>query len=234
MAIKLTSTKQAGSHVKTMVHGPSGIGKTFLTASISDNVIISAESGLLSVADFDIPVIEVSSVSDCWEALAYVQGSAEAKNFNCVSLDSITDIAEVMLIEYKKEFNDARQAYGKLADDMGDLIRAFRDLPEKHVYVTAKQQAVVDEYSGLTRYMPTMPGKNLTNGLPYFFDEVLALRIKEEEDGKIWRYLQTAADVQYTAKDRSGKLDVIEKPDLGHIFKKILAPKEVVKENDSA
>lgn len=227
MAIKLTSTKQAGSHVKSLVYGPAGSGKTVLTSTVPDNVIISAESGLLSVSEFDIPVIEISSAEDCWEALAYVQGSAEASQFNCVSLDSITDIAEVMLIQYKKQYTDARQAYGQLADDMNDLIRAFRDLKGKHVYFTAKSQAVVDDYSGLTTYMPIMPGKNLTNGLPYFFDEVMALRIKEEEDGNTWRYLQTSSDVQYTAKDRSGKLSVIEKPDLTHIFNKILAPKVV-------
>ena len=52
--------------------------------------------------------------------------------------------------------------------------------------------------------------------------KVMALRIGQEEDGSQFRYLQTEPDIQYTAKDRSGKLDLIERPDLTHMFDKVL------------
>jgi len=222
MALKFTTTSEVAGCVKALVYGDAGAGKTVLCGTLSDNVIISAENGLLSLADKNIPVIEIASADDCFDALAFVQNSNEAKQFKTVSLDSVSDIAEVMLADYKKQYKDPRQAYGMLADNMGNLIRSFRDLFNKNVYVTAKMASCLDEYSGLIKYHPSMPGKSLTNALPFFFDEVLALRTYADENGENWRYLQTAIDVQYTAKDRSGKLASKEKPHLGELFNKIL------------
>lgn len=223
MAINFTTTKKENHFVKAMVYGEAGIGKTVLCSTAPSPVIISTESGLLSLADKDpIPVIEVGSAADIFEALAFIQSSADAKQFLTICLDSISDMAEVMLIDYKKQFKDPRQAYGVLADDMGTLIRSFRDLPNNHVYFTAKQGNLVDEYSGLIKYAPSMPGKNLTNGLPFFFDEVMVMRVQEGEGDESWRYLQTNATPQFTAKDRSGKLENIERPDLSYLFNKIV------------
>ena len=67
MAIKLTSTKQAAqlNGLKICVYGASGAGKTRLCATTgAPTVIISAESGLLSLRDADIPVIEVQTLQD--------------------------------------------------------------------------------------------------------------------------------------------------------------------------
>jgi hypothetical protein len=38
------------------------------------------------------------------------------------------------------------------------------------------------------------------------------------------RYLQTQEDIQWIAKDRSGKLDAIEEPNLANLFAKALDP----------
>lgn len=227
MALKFTNTNATGNFVKTLVYGDAGAGKTVLCSTGPSPLILSAERGLLSIADKNIPVIELSTAQDCFDALAFVQGSAEAGNFETINLDSVTDIAEVMLADYKKQYKDPRQAYGQLADDMGEIIRAFRDLQDKHVYFTAKMISILDEYSGLMKYMPGMPGKTLTRALPFFFDEVLALRVQQDEHGNVWRYLQTTLDMQYVAKDRSGKLDAMEQPDLTLLFNKIMAKKEV-------
>jgi hypothetical protein len=69
---------------------------------------------------------------------------------------------------------------------MQDLIRAFRDLPGKHVFMTAKLEKSGDEM-GRILYNPGMPGKSLTQGLPYFFDEVLALRVEKDAEGTTQR-----------------------------------------------
>ena len=59
----------------------------------------------------------------------------------------------------------------------------------------------------------------------YFFDEVLALRVIEEQDddGTLVRnrWLQTDVGQGYTAKDRSGKLDGFEEPNLTSIITKL-------------
>jgi hypothetical protein len=61
----------------------------------------------------------------------------------------------------------------------------------------------------------------LTQGLPYFFDEVLALRVERDADGNAQRAIMCDSDGLWLAKDRSGKLDAWESPDLGEIIRKI-------------
>jgi hypothetical protein len=64
-----------------------------------------------------------------------------------------------------------------------------------------------------------------SDGFPYLFDEVLALRVEKNDEGQTVRAIQTYADPSWTAKDRSGKLDMWEAPDLGAIIKKIRGEK---------
>ena len=107
---------------------------------------------------------------------------------------------------------------------MTDLIRAFRDLSGKNVYMSAKLEKVQDE-SGRILYGPSMPGNKLSQMLPYFFDEVLALRIEKDSEGQTSRALMCESDGLWSAKDRSGKLEAYESADLGLLINKIAGVK---------
>lgn len=220
MAINLKTTSNAASDgVKILVYAGAGYGKTTLIGSLPSPIIISAEAGLLSLAEFDIPFIEVTNMESLKEAYSFV-ASKEASEFKSVAIDSISEIAEVVLSAEKKIAKDVRQAYGALQEQVTDLIRAFRDLSGKNVYMSAKMEKMQDE-SGRLLYGPSMPGTKLGQQLPYYFDEVFALRVEKDEEGKIVRMLQTEADPSYVAKDRSGKLDAWENADLSYIINKI-------------
>ena len=220
MAINLRSTRGAAADgVKVLVYGQAGSGKTTLIGSLPDPLIISAEAGLLSLADLDIPFIEISDMASLREAYSYV-ASKECSQFQSIAIDSISEIAEVVLSHEKKNNKDPRAAYGEMQTQMTDLIRAFRDLSGKNVYMSAKMEKVQDE-SGRILYGPSMPGKLLPQSLPYFFDEVLALRVEKDEDGKPTRALMCDSDGLWSAKDRSGKLDAWETADLGYVINKI-------------
>ena len=223
MAIQLKSTKDAAlDGIKILVHGPAGAGKTSLCGTTGEStLIISAESGLLSLRQFDIPVVEVKTLEQMYEAYDYVVNDPEGQAFKWVCLDSISEIAEVVLNHEKKVAKDPRQAYGALAEKMTDLIRAFRDLPGRNVYFSCKQERAKDEQSGAMLYYPAMPGNMLKQGIGYFFDEVMALRVEKDADGNPTRWLQTSRDYNYEAKDRSGCLDMFESPDLAAIATKI-------------
>jgi phage nucleotide-binding protein len=220
MAINLQSTANVASNgVKFLVYGQAGAGKTSLIRTLPNPVIMSAEGGLLSIADSNLPFIEIKSIDDLREAYQWAT-SAEAKQFESVALDSISEIAEVVLNAEKKLTKDPRQAYGALQEQMTDIIRAFRDLPGKNVYFTAKCEKSQDE-QGRMLYAPSMPGAKLGQQLPYFFDEVLALRVEKDGEGIPQRALMCESDGLWQAKDRSGKLAAWEAPDLGAIIKKM-------------
>lgn len=222
MAIQLKSTKDAAlDGIKCLVHGPAGAGKTTLCSTTGEpTIIISAEAGLLSLRGFDIPVIEVKTLDQLYEAYQYVAGP-DGDQYSWVCLDSISEIAEVVLNYEKKNNKDPRAAYGSLAEKMTDLIRAFRDLPGKNVLFLCKQEKVKDEQSGAMLYSPSMPGNQLKNGIEYFFDEVLALRVEKDADGNPTRWLQSQRDFNYSGKDRSGALDMFELPNIAGIAAKI-------------
>ena len=220
MAIQLRNTSDChASGIKALVYGAAGAGKTSLSVTMPKPIIISAEGGLLSISDSKLPYIEVSSMESLMEAYSYVFGP-EGGAYESVILDSISEVAEVVL-SYEKTINkDGRAAYGEMNVQMTSLIRAFRDLPGKHVLFTAKLDKALDE-AGRMLYSPAMPGNKLAQSLPYFFDLVLPLRVEKDADGVVQRALMTYPDGIWTAKDRSGKLDQWEAPDMGAIIGKI-------------
>ena len=217
MAIQLKSTGELGNQgLKVLVYGQAGCGKTTLSKTLPKPVVLSAEGGLLSLKDDNIPYLEIKSMTDLHEAYEWV---SKSKDYESVVLDSISEIAEVVLSHEKKINKDGRAAYGEMDVQLSEIIRAFRDL-NMHVLMTAKLEKQQDEM-GRMLYFPSLPGNKTAQKLPYFFDEVLALRIEKDEDGKTQRALMCDSDGLWLAKDRSGKLSAWESPDLGEIIAKV-------------
>jgi phage nucleotide-binding protein len=220
MAISIKRTRElAQNGVKLLVYGQAGAGKTSLIRNLPNPLVLSAEAGLLSIQDADLAYIEIKTIEDLREAYSYIVGEGAA-SFESIALDSISEIAEVILNAEKKATKDPRQAYGAMQEQVSDLIRAFRDIPGKHVYMSAKLEKSQDEMGRLL-YAPSMPGNKTGQQLPYFFDEVLALRVERDAEGNVQRALMCDSDGLWQAKDRSGKLAAWEAPDLGAIIEKI-------------
>jgi len=228
-----TTTKLSVTNgVKMLVHARAGTGKTMLCATAPKPIILSAESGLLSLSEqnqqrvfgrvVDIPVIVIKTYADIDAAYDWLTTSPHAQQFETICLDSLTEIAETVLSNEKALVRDARQAYGEMNEKTINLVKKFRDLPGKHVYMSAKQGKSLDESSGVSLLGAKMPGKELTHKLPFEFDEVFNLNVAKTPEGVDYRYLQTQPDLQYDAKDRSGALDAIEQPNLSNIISKII------------
>lgn len=221
MAINLKTTGGLSANgVKVLVYGQAGAGKTSLITTLPNPIVLSAEGGLLSIQDANLPYLEIGNMETLKEAYEWLLASEEAKSFESVALDSISEIAEVVLNYEKKVAKDPRQAYGSMQEQMADIIRAFRDLPNRHVYMSAKLEKTQDEM-GRVLYAPSMPGNKTGQALPYFFDEVLALRVEKDAEGVTQRALMCDSDGLWLAKDRSGKLSAWEAPDLSEIIAKI-------------
>lgn len=240
MALQFTTAAQFNQDngVKMVVYGPAGMGKTVLSATLPAPLMLSAESGSLSLSKqnltrlfgednpsitYNMPMIIIRTVDDLADAYAWLMGSEEAKNFQSIALDSVSEIAEVVLSNAKMQVKDPRQAYGELLEKMTRTLRSFRDIPNKNVYMSAKMGREKDEASGITKYAPDMPGNRLGQAIPYFPDFVFRLNVGKTQDGTSFRYLQTQPDLQSEAKDRSGLLDFMEYPHLGAIIAKVQA-----------
>tara|TARA_R110000782_G_scaffold83535_3_gene163574 strand:+ start:174 stop:1094 length:921 start_codon:yes stop_codon:yes gene_type:complete len=231
MAIQIQTVLEAVEDhgIKILVHGPAGAGKTQLCATTGETtIILSAEKGLRTLKRYaiefpkkfkKIKVIQIESMDDLEEVFEMVD--VEDRICEWICFDSVSEIAEQILHAAKEESNDPRQAYGKMQDRIGELLRQFRDL-NYNVLMTCKQKYVVDGDSSRTTYMPALPGQNLPQQIAYLFDEVFALRVEnDDESGEEYRTLQTGKDAKYHAKDRSGCLDMFEKPSIKALKEKM-------------
>jgi hypothetical protein len=213
----ITSTKSQIAFVKAIVYGEAGVGKTVLLSTAPAPLILSIEQGLLSLADKDVPVVQIPLLNPLKalnEAFKFLQTD---KLYETVGIDSLSELGEALLGGYKEGEKDPRVAYGKMAEDLYKTVKQFRSLT-KHVIFVTKQVYDKDEVTGKTSYRPMTPGKAFTTQIPYLVDEVFCMRIGQKDA----RFIQTQPDFQYSAKDRSGKLLKNEEPDLTKIINKIL------------
>ena len=222
--IQITTTNQVSlaAGIKGLIYGPPGVGKTVLASTAPEPIILSAESGLLSLRHLNLPVIVIKTLEDLQQARQWCQ-STQAASFYTIYLDSLSEIAEAIVLDGKSRHRDPRKAYGEVLDKVMAEVKAFKNIVGKAVIMTAKMEPFKDGMTGAIKYGPSMPGTKLGPLLPYEFDEVFSMGIGQDPTTKQnYRYLQTQPDLQYTAKDRSGALESYEIPDLTHVFTKIL------------
>lgn len=215
LTIRNTRDVKTNNGIKCMVYGLAGSGKTRLCATAPNPIILSAEQGLLSLANQDVPYIQIGSLAELQAARLQIHND---KRFWTVCLDSASEIAEVCLREAIARNKDPRKAYGEMAQEILNEVRMFRDFPQRHVVFIMKQGRMKDEQTGGILNGPLMPGQQLDQHMPYMFDEVFQLVNMNGNSG-----LRTRRDNLNEAKDRSGKLDEWEPPNLSHIFAKIAA-----------
>lgn len=220
MPIKIRHTSEvAQDGVKILVYGQSGVGKTRLISTLPKPIILSAESGELTLSDCDIPFIEIKTLGDLEDAHEWLKSSDEAKMYHSIAIDSISEIGDIVLGVEKKLTKDGRMAYGAMADKISELVRKFRDIKGYNVYMSAKLDRIQDEANRML-YGPSMPGSKTGASLPYQFDVVAALRHIPNDDGTTSRMLMCDGDANWTAKSRIAGVDAFEEPDLGAIIRK--------------
>lgn len=233
MAIRHINTRTSvnDNGIKCAVYGGAGYGKTALIATCPRPLIITSETKLITLQHYDIPAIAVTSDEDLAEAYRWATQSAEAVNFDTICLDGISDIAETVLFSYKKKEKDPRKAFYRAQEAIPALIKSFRDIPQKNIYVTGKMGSVAT-VDGNSKMGILMPSRFLSESVPYLFDELFHLHLHTDPASQVTtRWLRTRPNFQYDARDDSGCLDEYEPfvfggsspSGLGAIFQKILA-----------
>jgi phage nucleotide-binding protein len=234
MGINITTLDEAVSDTepKIIIYSDAGVGKTTLAGTLPGKVLIlSVEDGLRSLKLFPaserkrISVAKVSTSDDLRDAYDKLESGAIACDW--LVLDSISELAEMILREYKRRDKDPRQSYGKVDDDITDIFRAFRDLScgvlfiaKEHVIKRQIGETEVD-YHGLL-----LPGQRLTTNVPHLVDNVWRLVAKGDK-----RVIITKADGRSRAKSREGLDAVIDVTDgLADVVAKMREPMDSVEE----
>ena len=202
-----------------LVYGPSGAGKTTLASTTPDparTLVLSAEQGLLSIRNSGVKCAQIKDIEGFRKIYRWLVKGQE--NFDWIVLDSVSEIAEVVLQNELATNRDGRKAYGEMATKMINILKQLRDLPLNVLVIAAVKSK---EDNGMQVRVPDTPGSKLADKLPYLFDEVFYLHTKRGEDGQIERRLITQGVDKLIAKDRSGKLDPSEPPNLTEIHNKI-------------
>lgn len=208
--------------INVLTYGGSGVGKTPSLATAPGIIVLSSERGLLSLRSYNVPYIQINNASQLLEAYMWLRDSAEAKKYWTVALDSFSDLVEAILTERKRVEKDPRKAYGVIADLGIEWARAFRDLPRLNKIFIAKEEYTKDEATGSMYWQPMLPGKQLPQQVPYFFDETFRLCVGRDQNNKEVRYFRTRRTFNELGRDRSGMLDETEPTNYEYVFRKIL------------
>ncbi|APH70612.1 ATP-binding protein [Aquibium oceanicum] len=161
-----------------------------------------------------------------------------------VFVDSITDLTRQAMAWAKtrpEAFSDktgkpdTRGAYGLLAREVIGLLKHLQHAQAKTVIFVGILERVTDEFNRTT-WQPQMEGGKAGRELPGIVDQVITMSLFAR-DGDGWRHEPERGEERrlvcragnpfgLPAKDRSGRLDVTEPPDLGALLSKINATRK--------
>lgn len=161
-----------------------------------------------------------------------------------IFIDSITDLTRQAMAWAKtrpEAFSDktgkpdTRGAYGLLAREVIGLLKHLQHAAGKTVIFVGILERVTDEFNRTT-WQPQMEGGKAGRELPGIVDQVITMSLfARDKDG--WRHEPERGEDRrlvcragnpfgLPAKDRSGRLDVTESPDLGALLSKINATRK--------
>ncbi|MEL6280540.1 MAG: ATP-binding protein [Pseudomonadota bacterium] len=117
---------------------------------------------------------------------------------------------------------DVRGTYGLHGREMMGWLTHLQHARGKDVVFVGILEAKTDDY-GRTIHEPQIEGSKTGRELPGIVDQVITMTAVKPEEGDPFRAFvcQTVNPWSYPAKDRSGRLDLLEKPHLGELFAKI-------------
>jgi hypothetical protein len=121
---------------------------------------------------------------------------------------------------------DLRSAYGLHAREFLLMLHHLQSARERNIILIGALETVNDDYGRATHQLQA-EGQRVAREIAGIVDIVVTMTWIDFGDGKPVRaFVCTSPNPwNYQAKDRSGKLEQIEKPDLGALMEKIMPPR---------
>lgn len=219
--IRRTGASDYGRYTKALICGEPGAGKTLISSTWPNPLYASAEGGLMSIADRNIPYVEIRSLDDLLRIKNSLDQPEDVREqifgfkVETIVIDTIDEVQQIMV---RERLRDERIAGMRLADwnwlseQMGALIRGFRNL-DMHVVFTCHLKETSDADTGKTWVKPGLQG-SMADKIAAYVDLALLLKnglrtevVEGEAKRVMSRELQTFPDPLHPwIKDRSGKL----------------------------
>lgn len=230
-----TTKNFKSDRLSILVYGQSGSGKTSVAATLPGKVlIVNAENGLLSISSgkemavYDITVDkDGKELGREWrfEKLLHLLKEVlpgMTEKFDWLVFDSLTEISQNVAEALKKKYpdkSDSLKLWGEYNDLMVAFIKQLRDYRPFNILLLALDS--IDKDDTGKRFTGVDINGKVSSRVPALLDEVFYLKDFEGADGKKVKKLITSTYQNITAKDRSGKLDQFEDPNLSNIVAKI-------------
>lgn len=190
-------------HQKLLLYAHHGWGKTYqcryFAEAYGKGLIISGESGLVSLSDVDIPVVEFTSWDGAHDPAAGVYSFkgicrmiaskefAEA-GYKWLCIDSLTELSDRCMEDVEKGFKDPTdlRKWQEFSRQFKGAMKWVRDLPY-HVYVTCLARSEKNANDEL-EYWPAVAQKAVGENLPALFDHVFCgvrTSVRDEATGQM-------------------------------------------------
>lgn len=205
--------------VKILAYGPPGSGKTPAINTLPRPVMLAVEPGLKSMRNSSVPTFEAYTAERIQEFFVWLFSSPEAAAFDSVAVDSVSQMAEIILTQELKRNKDGRKAFGEMSRKMMEYINGLYFLLNKHVYLIAKMSTFDD--GGMIIRRPYFPGQELNVRIPHLFDEILYIANQQVPgQAQPCPAIKTKGGFDCIARDRSGRLSEFEPMDLSALIAK--------------
>lgn len=211
--------------LKCVVYGGPGSGKTPVCATTSPRaLLLLCEAGARTLANSDTPTWPAFNVNAIDEFFAWFFSSAEAKNYDTLVIDSVTQMAEICVEHYlgarTKNGNqaDGKRAYGQMSRHVMENLNKLYFMPQKHVVLICKQGT--DEVNGIQQTRPIMPGRDLNVRIPHLVDNIIHCGVHLNCGVADRSTFMCLGDMTTMARDRSGLLAQYEPANISHIIAK--------------
>lgn len=160
----------------------------------------------------------------------------DLSKYETIFIDSITEIGRICFgwaktqpeaFSEKTGKPDMRGAYGLMGRDMVEWLKVFQHAPQFNVWLVGLLNETKDDF-GRVQHTMQIEGAKTAQEAPGITDQFISMVQVSPDQGEPYRAFvcQALNPWQYPAKDRSGRLDMLEEPHLGRLMDKIRSPRK--------